>query len=88
MVYLTCKSDALINLKKSSDYPQITIRVSQFEFKRFKELKDNHNLSAREVLEYSGCGCEKCKGIYVIAFDKENGDEIKIPRGILGKRIQ
>lgn len=68
-------------------YPQIVIRVSQFEFKKFKELKKNHNLSAREVLEYSGCPCEKCNP-NIIAYDKESGEEIKIPRGILSKRFK
>lgn len=67
-------------------YPQIVIRVSPFEFKQFQEFKEKHNLSAREVLEYSGCSCDKCKMIPVILYDKETGQEIKIPRGILSKR--
>lgn len=67
-------------------HPQIVVRVSQFEFKRFKELKDKHNLSAREVLEYSGCPCERCKNTFAIAFDKITGEEIKIPKGILSKK--
>jgi hypothetical protein len=68
-------------------YCQITINVSPFEFKKFKEFKKNHNLSAREVLEYSGCPCEKCNP-FAIAFDKVTDEEIKIPKGILSKRFK
>jgi len=70
-----------------STYQQITVRVSQYEYKKFKEFKDKHNLSAREVIEYSGCPCSHCKGTNVVAYNKENGDEIIIPRGFLTKRI-
>lgn len=68
-------------------YHQITINVSQFEFNRFKELKQKHNLSAREVLEHSGCPCEKCTP-FIIAYDKETDEKIEIPRGILSKRVK
>lgn len=68
-------------------YCQITINVTPFEFKKFKEFKTNHNLSAREVLEHSGCPCEKCTP-FITVFDKETGEEIKIPRGILSKRYK
>jgi len=67
-------------------YPQITIRVTPFEYRQFKKLKQDHNLSAREILVYSGCPCDKCKGINVIAYDENTGAEIKIPRGILSKK--
>ena len=66
-------------------YFQLTISVSRFEFARFSELQKK-GLSAREILEYSSCPCDKCKGTSVIANDKENGEEILIPKGILSKR--
>ena len=67
-------------------YNQITINVSPYEARQFKKFKTEHGLSARQVLELSGCPCDKCKGITVTAYDKENGDPIEIPRGILTKR--
>lgn len=67
--------------------PQIVVRVSPSEYKKFKDLKDNHGLSAREVLEYSCCPCEKCNP-FVVAFDKETDEQIKIPKGILSKRFK
>lgn len=69
------------------DNPQIVVRVSQFEFKKFKELKEKHGLSAREVLEFSCCPCEKCNP-NIITYDKETGEEIKIPKGIISKRYK
>lgn len=69
-------------------YDQITLKVTPYEFKIFKHLKEAHKLSARKVLEYSGCGCEKCKNLHVIAYDRETGQEITIPRGILSKKIK
>lgn len=69
-----------------ADYPQITINVTQFEFKMFKKFKEDYGLSAREVLTLSGCPCDKCRGTDAIGFDKESGEPIKIPKGILCKR--
>lgn len=69
-----------------SQYLQITIRVSQFEFNRFKKLKDDHKLSAREVLELSSCTCDKCIGTDIVAFDKTTGEPFKVPRNILSLR--
>jgi hypothetical protein len=66
-------------------YRKVQLRVSEYEWKKFKDLKSK-GLSAREVLEHSCCHCEKCKGISVIAYNKANGDPIEIPRGILTKR--
>lgn len=68
-------------------YCQITVNVSPFEFKTFKKMKEDFNLSAREVLEYSGCPCDRCKNTFIIAYHKITGEEIKIPRGILSKKI-
>ena len=67
-------------------YNQITINVSPYEAKQFKKLKDEHGLSARQVLELSGCPCDRCKGINVLTYDKTDGAPIEIPRGILTKR--
>lgn len=65
-------------------YPIIRIRCTQFEYKLFMELKEK-GISARKVLENSGCPCDRCKGTDVIAFNK-NGEAIKIPKGILHKK--
>ena len=67
-------------------YNQIVVRVSPYEAKQFKKLKDEHGLSARQVLELSGCPCDRCRGISVITYDKIDGAPIEIPRGILTKR--
>lgn len=83
-VYLGAIDMQYFIMAKNS-YCQITVRVSSFEYKRFKELKEKHNLSVREILEYSGCPCEKCKGTTVIAYDKNTGEEVLIPKGILSK---
>lgn len=72
--------------KEVKKYPQIIVRISVYEEKLFKQLKKDHNMSAREVLEYSSCPCEKCKGSKVIAYDKEDGSPIEIPRGIISKK--
>ena len=69
-------------------YHQITIKVTPFEFRLFKQLKDKHKLSARKVLEYSGCACDKCKNVDIVTYDRETGEEILIPRGILSKKIK
>jgi len=74
-------------IMKIPDNPQIVVRVSQFEFKKFRELKDKHGLSAREVLEYSCCPCEKCNP-FVTIFDKVTDEQIQIPKGILSKRYK
>ena len=67
-------------------YGRIYLRVSPFEEKQFRRLKEEHGLSARQVLELSGCPCDKCKGVNVITYDRVNGEPIEIPRGILTKR--
>jgi len=66
-------------------YKKIQIRVSVYEWRRFKEFQDV-GLSVREVIEHSSCPCDKCKGVDIIVFNKENGEPIKIPRGILSKK--
>lgn len=65
-----------------SNYKQVTINVSVFEYNLITKFK-KHGFSAREVLEYSSCPCDKCKNINVIVFDKKTGDEVSIPKGIL-----
>jgi hypothetical protein len=66
-------------------YKKIQIRVSIYEWRRFKEFQEK-GLSVREVIEYSSCPCDRCKGVNVIAFDKIDGEPIEIPRGILTKK--
>lgn len=68
-------------------YPQIVVRVSQYEIKKFMEAKE-HGYSAREVLELISCPCQKCQNIPVVAFDKKTGDAFSIPRNILSNKIQ
>ena len=67
------------------NYKKIQLRVSIYEWRRFKEFQDK-GLSAREVIEHSSCPCEKCKGINIIVFNKIDGEPIEIPRGILTKK--
>lgn len=66
-------------------YPRIYLRVTHFEFKKFKELKDNFKLSPREVLEYQTCPCERCKNTSITIFDKLD-DPFTIPKSILKKK--
>lgn len=66
-------------------YKTVTINLSKYEWNQFIKLRE-HGFSAREVLEHSSCPCEKCKNINVVVFDKNTGEEITIPRGILVNR--
>lgn len=59
-----------------SKYFKIQLRVSQFEFKNFKELKEIHGLSAREVVE---AFAQSCKPEFITAYNK-NGDQVQIKR--------
>lgn len=68
------------------NYHQIVVRVTPFEYKQFVKLKKDHGLSARDVLELTSCPCDKCRGTNVTAYDRETGDEIKVPRAILSKK--
>lgn len=67
-------------------YPQIVVRVSAYEIKKFKELKDVHKLSARQVLEYLTCPCDRCKNVDIVAFDKSSGEPFTIPRNLMSKK--
>jgi len=69
-----------VSKSKSSEYPQLVIRVSQFEFKRFQTLKEN-GLSARKVLEHI---CEKCPCDLIIP--NKDGYNIEIPNKLLSKK--
>lgn len=66
-------------------YYRINVRVSQSEWNKFKKFK-KLGLSARKVLELSGCPCDKCKGMNVVVYNEDDGGQILIPRGILTKR--
>lgn len=65
-------------------YCQITIQVSPYEARKFKEFSEK-GISARKVLEYSYAPCDNCKGTTVSVFNNE-GEQVLIPKGILSKR--
>jgi hypothetical protein len=70
--------------RKIRKYNTIIFRVSQFEFKRFIDAKQDLDLDARTFLEYVGSPCEACKNLDVFVY-KDNKPE-KIRRGFLKPR--
>lgn len=69
----------------NTKYPRIYLRVSQSEWIKFEKYREQ-GIPAREVLELSSCPCSHCKGIDIITYAKESGEQVKIPRGILSKK--
>lgn len=67
-------------------YPGIFLRVSQYELRQFEKLKTDHNMSIREVLENACCPCPHCKNPTIVAYDRDSGEPIEIPRGIIAKK--
>lgn len=67
-------------------YTQICIWLSPIEFKELIDVQAETGFSNRAILSYSSRPCERCKNVPIIAFDKD-GNEFKIRRGILSKRI-
>lgn len=60
----------------TTKYYKLQIRVSHFEFKKFKELKDNHGLSARDVIEAITYNCDP---EIITAYNKQ-GDAVQIKK--------
>jgi hypothetical protein len=67
-------------------YTQICIWLSPQEFKELIDVQSETGFSNRAILSYTSRPCHKCENIPVIAFDKD-GNEFKIKRGILSRRI-
>lgn len=43
-------------------------------------------MSIREVLENACCPCPHCKNPTIVAYDRDSGEPIEIPRGIIAKK--
>ncbi len=61
----------------STRYYKIQLRVSEFEFKKFKKIKDDYGLSAREVLEIASSPNHLDKQCFRKILD--DGGELVIP---------
>lgn len=66
-------------------YNRIEFKVDAKTFKEILTLQLS-GLSVRKILGYSSKPCIKCESIDVITYNRE-GDEVKIKRGLLSKRI-
>ncbi len=51
-------------------------------------MKEEHNLSAREVIVYSHNNCDRCNkdSKTVTVYDKNTGEPFEIPKNILSKK--
>jgi len=70
------------------DECSIRIRLSLYAKKIFKKMKEEHNLSAREVIVYSHNNCDRCNkdSKTVTVYDKNTGEPFEIPKNILSKK--
>lgn len=66
----------------------LSVRLRPYEYKKFQELKDEHGISQREILELITCPCDKCRNMPIVAYDKITGEPFIIPRDILTKKVR
>lgn len=62
-------------------YRKIQLRVSEYEWTKFKELKDK-GFSARAVIEIITQTCTPCTDTEILVFNKNN-QAVKIKKKIL-----
>jgi hypothetical protein len=70
---------------KIKRYNTITFKVDAKTLKEIIVLQAQ-GMSTRKILGYSSTPCKHCENVSVIAYNRED-EEVKIPRGILSKRI-
>lgn len=74
--------------KMATKYLTLSIRVSVHEKEYFKKMKEDHGLSARKVLAYSGCPCSECRNKAIIMMDEKNKASFEIKRGLFSSKIK
>jgi|GEM_PF-4227214 hypothetical protein len=67
-------------------FNRIAFKVDAKTMKEILLAQFKSGLSVRKILGHSSKPCNRCEGTEIIAYNRE-GDEVKIPRGILSKRI-
>lgn len=71
-------------------YPFVKIRLTPFEAKKFKEVKDQYKISVRDIFEIiCSCGCQDGIITAYIQQGRVKGKgikEVKIPRQILSNK--
>lgn len=66
-------------------YEMLVIRIDANTRKKIIDLAESTGLSEKKIVCNSSAPCAKCEGSFISVFDT-NGNEHKIPRGIISKR--
>lgn len=67
-------------------YNKVQIRLDPISYKELIQAEVDSKLSQRQILGYSSKPCNCCTGTFVRVLGKD-GNEVKIIRGLLSKRI-
>lgn len=67
-------------------YNRIVFKVDAQTYKEIIQVELDTKLSTRKILGHSSKPCKHCENTTIIAFNRDD-EEVKIPRGILSKRI-
>lgn len=66
-------------------YRKIQIRVSEYEWKKFKELEDK-KITARQAIE-SFIYCDPCHKTGIITISNEDGEQVELPKFLIKQKF-